>query len=169
MSNSKTVFIHKSSYRDENVKIGEGTKVWHFSHIQSGAVIGKDCSIGQNVNIGNNVIIGNNVKVQNNVSVYEGVQIEDDVFCGPSIVFTNVKFPRSEFPQKGSEYYQKTLVKKSATIGANATILCGITIGEYAFIGSGSVVTKDVPPFALIVGNPGRVIGKVDKLGQRKK
>lgn len=169
MSNSKTVFIHKSSYRDENVKIGEGTKVWHFSHIQSGAVIGKDCSIGQNVNIGNNVIIGNNVKIQNNVSVYEGVQIEDDVFCGPSIVFTNVKFPRSEFPQKGSEYYQKTLVKKSATIGANATILCGITIGEYAFIGSGSVVTKDVPPFALIVGNPGRVIGKVDKLGQRKK
>tara|TARA_A100001015_G_C15006506_1_gene720923 strand:- start:839 stop:1348 length:510 start_codon:yes stop_codon:yes gene_type:complete len=169
MSNSKAVFIHESSYRDKNVKIGEGTKIWHFSHIQSGAIIGKNCSIGQNVNIANNVIIGNNVKIQNNVSVYEGVQIEDDVFCGPSIVFTNVKFPRSEFPQKGSEYYQKTLVKKSATIGANATIVCGITIGEYAFIGSGSVVTKDVPPFALIVGNPGRVIGKVDKLGQRKK
>tara|TARA_B100001989_G_C24446641_1_gene416796 strand:- start:273 stop:782 length:510 start_codon:yes stop_codon:yes gene_type:complete len=162
-------FLHESSYVDENVRIGKGSKVWHFTHIQSGATIGRNCIIGQNVNVGNNVIIGNSVKIQNNVSIYEGVELEDFVFCGPSIVFTNIKFPRSEFPQKGTEHYQKTLVKKSATIGANATIVCGVTIGEYAFIGSGSVVTKDVPPFALVVGNPGRIIGTVDKLGQRKK
>jgi len=163
----QNVFIHESSYVDENVQIGEGTKVWHFSHIQPGSVIGQNCSIGQNVNIASNVKIGNGVKIQNNVSVYEGVELEDYVFCGPSMVFTNIKVPRSEFPQRGSEFYTRTLVKKSASIGANATIVCGVTIGEYALIGSGAVVTKDVPPYSLVVGNPGRVIGKVDKKGNR--
>ncbi len=162
---SKTFFVHKSSYVDDNVTIGDGTKVWHFSHIQTGSVIGTNCSIGQNVNIANNVIIGDNVKIQNNVSVYEGVELEDYVFCGPSMVFTNIKLPRSEFPQRGSEYYLKTLVKKSASIGANATIVCGVTIGEYALIGSGAVVTKDIPPYSLAIGNPARIVGKVDKKG----
>ena len=160
-------FVHDSSYIDENVNIGGGTRIWHFSHIQSGAVVGENCSIGQNVNIANNVKIGNHVKIQNNVSVYEGVELEDYVFCGPSMVFTNIKVPRSEFAQKGTEYYKRTLVKKSASIGANATIICGVTIGEYAMVGSGSVVTKDVPPFALVVGNPAKIIGKVDKKGNR--
>ena len=164
---NKDFFVHKSSYIDENVEIGGGTKIWHFSHIQSGTEIGKHCSIGQNVNIGNNVKIGNSVKIQNNVSVYEGVELEDYVFCGPSMVFTNIRVPRSEFPQKGSECYEKTLVKKSASIGANATIVCGITIGRYALIGSGAVVTKDVPDYALVIGNPGKVIGKVDQRGNR--
>ena len=163
----KDFFIHKSSYLDENVNIGFGTKIWHFSHIQSNSNIGKKCSIGQNVNIGNNVKIGNFVKIQNNVSVYEGVVIEDYVFCGPSMVFTNVKVPRSEFPQRGTEFYSKTLVKKSASIGANATIICGVEIGKYALIGSGSVVTKDVPDFGLVVGNPGRLIGWVNKQGNK--
>ena len=166
---NKDFFAHESSYIDENVEIGVGTKIWHFSHIQSGAIIGTNCSIGQNVNIGNNVKIGNSVKIQNNVSVYEGVELEDYVFCGPSMVFTNIRLPRSEFPQKGSKYYEKTLVKKSASIGANATILCGITIGRYALIGSGAVVTKDVPDYALVIGNPGKVIGKVDQRGNRVK
>jgi len=164
--NSK-YFCHESSYVSNKVEIDEGTKIWHFSHIQAGAKIGKNCSIGQNVNIANNVKIGDSVKIQNNVSVYEGVELEDFVFCGPSMVFTNIKVPRSEFPQRGSEFYQKTVVKKSASIGANATIVCGITIGEYALIGSGAVVTKDVPPYALVVGNPGRVVGTVDKRGNR--
>ena len=159
-------FVHKSSYIDENVSIGDNTKIWHFSHVQSKSKIGKNCSIGQNVNIGNNVIIGNGVKIQNNVSVYEGVELHDFVFCGPSMVFTNIKFPRSEFPQNDSNLYLKTIVKKSASIGANATIVCGITIGEYALIGSGAVVTKDVPPYSLVVGNPARVICKVDKYGK---
>ncbi len=167
MKSDKKYFIHDSSYLDEKVSIGEGTKIWHFSHIQSGANIGKNCSIGQNVNVGNNVIIGNNVKIQNNVSIYEGVELEDYVFCGPSMVFTNIKIPRSEFPQRGRDYYLKTLVKKSASIGANATILCGVTIGEYALVGSGAVVTKDVPPYTLVIGNPARVICKVDKKGNR--
>jgi len=165
--NEEKYFVHESSVIDDNVSIGEGTKIWHYSHVQAGAVIGNNCSFGQNVNVGNNVKIGNDVKIQNNVSVYEGVELEDFVFCGPSMVFTNIKIPRSEFPQRGSEFYDKTLVKKSATIGANATIVCGVTIGEYAMIGSGAVVTKDVPAFALIVGNPGRVVGKVDKKGNR--
>ena len=160
-------FVHESSYVDDDVEIGEGSKIWHFSHIQSGAIIGKNCSIGQNVNIANNVKIGNHVKIQNNVSVYEGVELEDYVFCGPSMVFTNIKVPRSEFPQRGTEFYQKTLVKKSASIGANATIICGVTIGEYAMIGSCAVVTKDVPAYALVIGNPGRIVGKVDKKGNR--
>ena len=167
MTMDREYFIHKSSFLDENVTIGAKTKIWHFSHIQSGAVIGDGCSLGQNVNIGNNVKIGNHVKIQNNVSVYEGVELEDYVFCGPSMVFTNIKLPRSEFPQKGSENYQKTIIKKSASIGANATIICGVTVGEYAIIGSGAVVTKDVPPYSLIVGNPGRVVGRVDKRGNK--
>jgi len=165
MSEEKEYFVHESSYVDDNVEIGAGTKIWHFSHIQSGSRIGKNCTIGQNVNIGQNLNIGNHVKIQNNVSIYEGVELEDYVFCGPSMVFTNIKLPRSEFPQRGSEYYSKTLVKKSASIGANATIVCGVTIGEYAMIGSGAVVTKDVPAYSLVVGNPGRVVGKVDKKG----
>ncbi len=167
IASKENYFVHESSYIDENVVIGKGTKIWHFSHIQSGSEIGEGCSIGQNVNIGNNVKIGNHVKIQNNVSVYEGVELEDYVFCGPSMVFTNIKVPRSEFPQRGSEYYKKTLVKKSASIGANATIVCGVTIGEYSMIGSGAVVTKDVPPYVLVIGNPGRVVGKVDNKGKR--
>ena len=162
---SESYFVHESSYVDDNVKIGEGTKIWHFSHIQTGSKLGINCSIGQNVNIANNVKIGNSVKIQNNVSVYEGVELEDYVFCGPSMVFTNIKLPRSEFPQKGAKYYLKTLVKRSASIGANATIVCGVTIGEYALIGSGAVVTKDIPPYSLAVGNPAKVVGKVDKKG----
>ena len=167
MSKEKKYYLHESSYVDDNVKIKPGTKIWHFSHIQTGAMIGKNCTIGQNVNIGNNVKIGNYVKIQNNVSVYEGVEIEDYVFCGPSMVFTNVIRPRSEFPQRGSDYYVKTLIKKSASIGANSTIVCGNTIGRYAFIGSATVVTKDIPDYALVVGNPGKVIGWVDKKGNR--
>ena len=168
MSN-KDYFVHESSYVDDGVKIGKGTKIWHFSHIQSGSVIGEGCIFGQNVNVGNNVVIGNKCKVQNNVSIYEGVELEDYVFCGPSMVFTNIKVPRSEFPQKGSKHYTKTLVKRSASIGANATIVCGVTIGEYAMIGSGAVVTKDVPAYTLVMGNPGRIVGKVDKKGNKTK
>jgi len=159
--------VHETATVDGGCDIGKGTKIWHYSHIQSGARIGVDCSIGQNVNVANNVIIGNNVKIQNNVSVYEGVELEDYVFCGPSMVFTNVSYPRSEFPQRGSTFYERTLVKKSASIGANATIVCGVIIGEYAFIGAGTVVTKDVPAHALVVGNPGRIVGWVDKKGRR--
>lgn len=158
-------FVHESSYIDDNVVIGEGTKIWHFSHVQSSAVIGKNCVLGQNVNVGNNVTIGNNVKIQNNVSVYEGVTLEDFVFCGPSTVFTNVVDPRSKYPQRGSEFYIKTLVKEGATLGANATIICGNTIGRYAFIGAGAVVTKDVPDFALVVGNPAKIVGWVGEAG----
>lgn len=159
------IYIHESSYIDSNVDIGPNTKIWHFSHLQSGSKIGHNCTIGKNVNIGNNVRIGNFVKIQNNVSVYEGVELEDYVFCGPSMVFTNITVPRSEYPQRGTKYYKKTLVKKSASIGANATILCGNTIGEYAIIGAGSVVTKNVPSFAKIIGNPGKIVGWVDKKG----
>ncbi len=160
-------FLHETSEVDAGVSVGKGTKIWHYSHVQSGSTLGENVSVGQNVNIGNNVKIGNSVKIQNNVSVYEGVELEDYVFCGPSMVFTNIQRPRSEFPQRGTEFYAKTLVKKSASIGANATIVCGSTIGEYAFIGAGAVVTKDVPAYALVVGNPGKIIGWVDKKGYR--
>lgn len=160
-------FIHESSYVDEPCEIGEGTKIWHFCHIQSGAKIGKFCVLGQNVNVGNNVIIGNYVKIQNNVSVYEGVILEDYVFCGPSMVFTNITDPRSKYPQVGSQYYKKTLVKEGASLGANCTIICGHTIGRYAFVGAGSVVTKDVPDFALVVGNPARIVGWVSEAGKK--
>ena len=160
-------FVHPTSEVDAGVTVGKGTKIWHYSHIQGGSSLGEQVSIGQNVNVGNNVKIGNSVKIQNNVSVYEGVELEDYVFCGPSMVFTNIQRPRSEFPQRGTEFYAKTLVKKSASIGANATIVCGSTIGEYAFIGAGTVVTKDVPAYALVVGNPGKIIGWVDKKGHK--
>ena len=155
-------FVHESSYIDEDVEIGEGTKIWHFCHIQSGARIGKNCSLGQNVNVSNRVKIGNNVKIQNNVSVYEGVELEDGVFCGPSCVFTNDLTPRAEFP-KGSAGYKKTLVKHGASIGANATIVCGHTIGEYAMVAAGAVVTKDVPPYTLVAGVPAREVRKIEK------
>ena len=167
MSINKEYYVHESSYIDENVSIGSNTKIWHFSHIQSGAEIGINTSIGQNVNIANNVKIGSNVKIQNNVSVYEGVEIEDYVFCGPSMVFTNVLNPRSEFPQRGKEFYKKTLIKKSASIGANATIICGNTIGKYSLIGAGSVVTMNVPDFSMVIGVPGRVVGWVDRKASR--
>ena len=163
----KKYFVHESSYVDDDCSIGEGTKIWHFSHVQTGAIIGENCSLGQNVNVANNVVIGNNVKIQNNVSVYEGVELEDYVFCGPSMVFTNIKLPRSEFPQRGSEFYSKTVLKKSASIGANATIICGVTIGRYAMIGSGAVVTKDVPGHSVVLGNPGKVVGWVNEIGNR--
>ncbi|MGH1366153.1 MAG: Gfo/Idh/MocA family oxidoreductase [Calditrichia bacterium] len=160
-------FVHETALVDNNCTIGEGTKIWHFSHVQNNVQIGKNCSFGQNVNVANNVRIGDNVKVQNNVSIYEGVELEDYVFCGPSMVFTNVLNPRCEFPQRGAAHYTKTLVKRGASIGANATIVCGITIGEAAFIGAGAVVTKDVPDHALVVGNPGRVIGWMTRDGKR--
>lgn len=165
--NEKKYYVDRHAVVDENVEIGEGTKIWHFSHIQSGAKIGKYCVLGQNVNVGNNVVIGNYVKIQNNVSVYEGVTLEDYVFCGPSMVFTNIKDPRSKYPQVGSKYYIKTLVKEGASLGANSTIVCGITIGKFAFIGAGAVVTKDVPDFALVVGNPGRIKGWVSEAGKK--
>lgn len=158
-------FIHESSYVDDNVRIGKGTKIWHFCHIQSGAFIGEDCSLGQNVNVSNNVRIGNNVKIQNNVSVYEGVVLEDGVFCGPSCVFTNDLTPRARFP-KGSANYKKTLVKEGASIGANATIVCGHVVGRYAMIASGAVITKDVPDYALMAGVPAKQIGWVCECGE---
>jgi len=161
----KPYFVHESSYVDDDVEIAEGTRIWHFSHIQSGARIGRNCSIGQNVNVGNNVIIGAHVKIQNNVSVYEGVILEDYVFCGPSMVFTNVKNPRSEFPQRGSEFYLQTRVRKSASIGANATIVSGIDLGRYCFVGAGAVVTKSVPDYALVLGSPARIAGWMCKCG----
>lgn len=160
-------YVHPSSFVDDNVVIGENTKIWHFSHVQSGSKIGKNCVFGQNVNIANNVIIGNYCKVQNNVSIYEGVELEDYVFCGPSMVFTNVINPRCMYPQRGSEFYLKTLVKIGASIGANSTIVCGNTIGKHAFIGAGAVVTKDVPDYALVVGNPARIIGWVSEAGTK--
>lgn len=159
-------FIHESSYVDRDVEIGEGTKIWHFCHIQSGAKIGKNCNIGQNVNISNFVCIGNGVKIQNNVSVYRGVTIEDNVFLGPSCVFTNDLTPRAEFP-KGVNGYKETVVRKGATIGANATIVCGHELGECCMVAAGSVVTKDVLPYALVMGAPAQQAGWVCKCGQR--
>lgn len=164
MSNP-TYFSHPSAVIDDNCLIDEGTSIWHFSHIMSGCTIGKKCSIGQNVVVSPNVILGNNVKVQNNVSIYTGVVCEDDVFLGPSCVFTNVINPRSAIVRK--HQFAKTIVKKGASIGANATIVCGNNIGEYAFIGAGAVVTKEVPPYALLVGNPARQIGWVGEYGNR--
>lgn len=158
-------FVHESSFVDEGAIIGEGTKIWHFCHIMKDAVIGKGCNLGQNVFVASRVTIGNNVKIQNNVSVYTGVQIEDDVFLGPSMVFTNVVNPRSEVNRK--DEYQPTLVKRGASIGANATIVCGVTLGRYAFIGAGAVVTKDVPDYALVYGNPGKIQGWMCRCGVR--
>ncbi len=157
-------FVHESSYVDEGAQIGKGTRIWHFSHIMSGAVIGEECSIGQNVNIAGGAVIGNRVKIQNNVSVYDSVVLEDDVFCGPSCVFTNVINPRAFVERK--DEYKTTLVKTGATIGANATIVCGITLGRYSFAGAGAVVTKDVPDYALVYGNPAKICGYVNESGE---
>ena len=158
-------FIHETSIIDADVKVGAGTKIWHFSHIQSGAVIGKNCTFGQNVNVSNNVIIGNNVKIQNNVSIYEGVEIEDCVFCGPSMVFTNDLTPRARYP-KGKQNYKRTIIRHDATIGANATIVCGHELGAFCTIAAGAVVTKNVPSHALMAGTPARQIGWVCVCGQ---
>jgi UDP-2-acetamido-3-amino-2,3-dideoxy-glucuronate N-acetyltransferase len=159
------VDIHPTSIVDVGAQIGKDSRIWHFSHICSGAIIGNCCSLGQNVFVGNKVIIGNNVKIQNNVSVYDNVMIEDDVFCGPSMVFTNVYNPRSFIPRK--DEYRTTLVKHGASIGANATIVCGVTIGSYAFIGAGAVINKNVPDYALMVGVPARQIGWMTKYGEQ--
>lgn len=158
-------FVHESSYVDEDVEIGDGTKIWHFCHIQKNVNIGMDCSLGQNVNISNNVKIGDGVKIQNNVSVYEGVEIENDVFCGPSCVFTNDLTPRSKYP-KGRENYKKTLIRRGASLGANATIVCGHTIGQWALIGAGAVVTTNVPSHALMLGLPAKQCGWVCECGE---
>lgn len=163
MSENK-FFVHPSSFIDDNVEVGEGTKIWHFCHIQSGAKIGQNCSFGQNVNVSNNVIVGNGVKVQNNVSLYEGVELEDFVFCGPSCVFTNDLTPRARYP-KGHVGYKKTLIKHDASIGANATVVCGHTIGEFALIAAGAVVTKNVLPYSLMAGIPAKRIGWVCECG----
>lgn len=160
-----TPIVHESAYVDEGATIGSGTRIWHFCHVMSGAVIGERCSLGQNVVVMNGTRIGNNVKIQNNVSVYEGVELEDDVFCGPSMVFTNVVTPRSHVPRKNE--YRRTLVKRGGTLGANCTVLCGITLGEYAFVAAGAVVTRDVVPFALVSGVPARRIGWMCSCGVR--
>ena len=159
-----SVYIHESSYIDDNVGIGEGTTIWHFCHIQSGAQIGRNCILGQNVNVSNNVRIGNGVKIQNNVSIYEGVELEDNVFCGPSCVFTNDLTPRACYP-KGKENYKRTLIKNGASIGANATIVCGITIGKNAMVAAGAVVTRDVGDNVLVAGVPAKSIGMIDEMG----
>jgi UDP-2-acetamido-3-amino-2,3-dideoxy-glucuronate N-acetyltransferase len=158
-------FVHESSYVDDGAVIGAGTKIWHFSHVMPGAVIGERCNLGQNVVVMGGTRIGRNVKIQNNVSIYEGVELEDDVFCGPSMVFTNVVNPRSHVSRKHE--YRRTLVKRGATIGANATIICGVTLGEYAFVGAGAVVTKDVPAYALVAGVPARRVGWMCQCGER--
>ena len=157
-------YVHESSFVDENAIVGRGTKIWHFCHIQSGASVGENCTLGQNVNISENVSIGNGVKIQNNVSVYSGVQLEDYVFCGPSMVFTNDLTPRARYPKDKKEY-KKTLVKNDASLGANCTIVCGHTIGEYAIVAAGAVVTKDVPPYAVVAGVPAVRIGWACKCG----
>jgi len=158
-------FVHESSYVDGGARIGAGTKIWHFCHVLSGAVIGERCSFGQNCSIAGGTLIGNNVKVQNNVSIYEGTVIEDDVFLGPSCVLTNVTNPRSQVVRRA--LYEKTLLRRGASIGANATVVCGVTVGRYAFVGAGAVVAKDVPDYALVVGVPGRFAGWMSRHGHR--
>ena len=167
MRDSSPLKIHYSSIVDEGAVIGEGTAIWHFSHICSGAVIGKDCSIGQNVMVADKVVLGNRVKIQNNVSIYAGVTVEDDVFLGPSCVLTNVTNPRSQVSRK--TLYEKTLICRGATVGANATVVCGITLGRYCFIGAGAVVTKDVPDYGLVLGNPGKLSGFMSRHGHKLK
>jgi len=165
MESRQATYIHATSIIDDGAAIGNDTKIWHWSHICAGAIIGMRCTVGQNVFIGSNTRIGNNVKIQNNVSIYEAVTLEDDVFCGPSMVFTNVYNPRSEVSRK--QEYMRTHVQRGATLGANCTIVCGVTIGEYAFVGAGAVVNKDVKPFALMVGVPARQIGWMSAFGER--
>ena len=157
--------VHPSAVVDEGARIGEGTRVWHWTHVCAGARIGRNCSLGQNVYVASRVVVGDNVKIQNNVSVYDEVTLEDDVFCGPSMVFTNVYNPRSAVSRK--EHYRKTLVKRGASLGANCTIVCGVTIGEHAFVGAGAVVNRDVPPYALMAGVPARRIGWMSRYGER--
>lgn len=165
MNTEKKYYAHQSAIIDDGAIIGDGTKIWHFCHIMSGAKLGENCNLGQNVFVANDVILGNNVKVQNNISIYTGVECQDDVFLGPSMVFTNVTNPRSGVNRRGQ--YSKTVVKKGASIGANATIVCGHDIGEYAFIGAGTVVTKNVPAYALVVGNPAKQIAWMSEYGHR--
>jgi len=161
----KDYFVHESSYVDEGAEVGAGTRIWHFSHVMAGAKIGERCVIGQNVNVGSGAVLGDNVKVQNNVSIYDDVEIEDDVFCGPSVVFTNVLTPRAHVSRKSE--YSPTLVRRGATLGANCTVVCGNRIGRYAMVGAGAVVTRDVPAYALVVGNPARQAGWVCNCGER--
>jgi len=158
-------FVHESAYVDEGAQIGEGTKIWHFCHVFGKAKIGNNCNLGQNVLVANNVVIGNNCKIQNNVSLYEGVILEDYVFCGPSMVFTNIKTPRCEFPRNTSGDYKQTLVRRGASIGANATIVCGVTLNECAFVAAGAVVTKDIPAYAIVTGIPARITGWMSAYG----
>jgi len=162
---TKEVFIHDSAIVDEGARIGDGSRIWHWVHVCGGAKIGEGCSLGQNVFIGNRVVVGDNVKIQNNVSVYDNVTLEDDVFCGPSMVFTNVYNPRSAIERKNE--YRDTLVKRGASLGANCTIVCGVTIGQFAFVGAGSVVNKDVPDYALVAGVPAKQIGWMSEYGER--